>query len=251
MNQGFRSVARAGWGGRRRTAGRRVLWLVALVWLLTPARGQWRAQDSRAAADSLALPRFEPHLFVGAGVIAASGGGGRMLYHAAPSFVVRPSDRLTIHAGFDIRTDMGLGGGYDLGPTPRSLAPYRSCGTRLISGGAGVAYRAGRDVWLWGAVSHIGGTYAPFFGPASGSVVNVSATALSAAAAFRFADDNYLHLSFTYVRDHAGTLGSLWYDAWRGGYGYGGGAWGTYATPFDYYRMAAPCAPSGGGWRCP
>ena len=66
------------------------------------------------------------------------------------------------------------------------------------------------------------------------------ATAVSAAAAFRFNERDFLQLSFTVVHDHYGTLPFMYHDAWMHS---GFSPWGLYATPTDYYRMASPFCP--------
>ncbi len=101
-------------------------------------------------------------------------------------------------------------------------------------------YRAGENVWLAASVYHIGGSYAPLYGFANGDVLPVSATAISAAAAFRFNEESFLQLSFTVLRDHYGTLPYMYHDTWMHG---GLGHWGMFASPTDYYRMAIPFNP--------
>ena len=76
------------------------------------------------------------------------------------------------------------------------------------------------------------GTYAPLYGFGNGDVFDVSATAVSAAASYRFGDNNFLHLAFTYIRDEQGTLPYMWHDAWMSGYG----AWGMHALPMGCYH---------------
>ena len=213
-----------------------------------PARAQWRIQGGGEAPDTLVLPRSEPHISMGMGVLSSSRGGTRGYYYVAPNFTFRPGDRWTVNAGFGFMTDAWHS--VNLNATPRSLAPYKhsSDGTRLFQGHVEASYRVSENVWLAAAVAHLGGTYSPVYGPLNGETMDMSVTAVSAAAAFRFADNNFLRLSFTFIRDHGGAMPFLMHDAWHGGYGMGCGA-----SAFDYYRMMGPCTPqygSFGGWNC-
>lgn len=198
--------------------------------------------------DTIRLPKWEPHLAVSTGFLGTSFGDNRLYTSVAPSLVYRPSDKWTVVSGFRITTDMGLNPNYSIGSSQRSLAPYRTNGgTGLASGYVEAQYQVNDNFWLAGSVYHIGGSYAPLFGPLNSEAFNVSATAISAAAAFRFKNNNLLHISFTYVRDHAGTMPYMLYDTWMHAGGFG--PWGMYASPTDYYRMAAPYSPMFfGGW---
>ena len=198
--------------------------------------------------DTIRLPKWEPHLAVSTGFLGTSFGDNRLYTSVAPSLVYRPSDKWTVVGGFRITTDMGLNPNYSIGSSQRSLAPYRTNGgTGLASGYVEAQYQVNDNFWLAGSVYHIGGSYAPLFGPLNSDAFNVSATAISAAAAFRFKNNNLLHISFTYVRDHAGTMPYMLYDTWMHAGGFG--PWGMYASPTDYYRMAAPYSPMFfGGW---
>lgn len=198
--------------------------------------------------DTIRLPKWEPHLAVSTGFLGTSFGDNRLYTSVAPSLVYRPSDKWTVVGGFRITTDMGLNPNYSIGSSQRCLAPYRTNGgTGLASGYVEAQYQVNDNFWLAGSVYHIGGSYAPLFGPLNSEAFNVSATAISAAAAFRFKNNNLLHISFTYVRDHAGTMPYMLYDTWMHAGGFG--PWGMYASPTDYYRMAAPYSPMFfGGW---
>lgn len=198
--------------------------------------------------DTIRLSKWEPHLAVSTGFLGTSFGDNRLYTSVAPSLVYRPSDKWTVVGGFRITTDMGLNPNYSIGSSQRSLAPYRTNGgTGLASGYVEAQYQVNDNFWLAGSVYHIGGSYAPLFGPLNSEAFNVSATAISAAAAFRFKNNNLLHFSFTYVRDHAGTMPYMLYDTWMHAGGFG--PWGMYASPTDYYRMAAPYSPMFfGGW---
>ena len=173
--------------------------------------------------------------------MATSNGDNRIYTSVAPSFIFRPSSRWTIKTGFGILTDVGLNPYYTTAAT-HSLAPLkRNGGTGLVSGHVAAQYRVNDNLWLSAAVYHVGGTYAPVFGFGKGNVLDVSATAFSAAADFKFNDDNFLHLSFTYIRDNYGTMPFLYHDAWmHSGYG----RWGFYAHPTDYYRLCSPFEPA-------
>lgn len=206
--------------------------LVCLMSLGT-GHAQWKSESDTTAR----LPRWEPHLNVSTGFMGTSYGDNRLYTSVAPSLTFRPSSRWTVNAGFRITSDMGLNPNYAFGSPERSLAPYkhRNGGTGLASAHVAAQYQVSDRLWLAAAVYHLGGTYAPVYGFASGEVFDVSATAVSAAAAYRFSDDSFLHLSFTYVRDGQGTLPYLYHDAWMHGYG----AWGMYASPMGMYGMGA------------
>ena len=198
-------------------------------------------EKQSATSDTIKLPKYEPHLSVGTGFMATSNGDNRIYTSVAPSFIFRPSSRWTIKTGFGILTDVGLNPYYTTAAT-HSLAPLkRNGGTGLVSGHVAAQYRVNDNLWLSAAVYHVGGTYAPVFGFGKGNVLDVSATAFSAAADFKFNDDNFLHLSLTYIRDNYGTMPFLYHDAWmHSGYG----RWGFYAHPTDYYRLCAPFEPA-------
>ena len=204
--------------------------------------------DTCTASDTLVLPKWEPHLSVSTGFMGTSYGDNRLFTSVSPSLVYRPSDKWTLVGGFRITTDMGLNPNYTIGTNQRSLAPYKTNGgTGLASGYVEAQYQVNENFWLAGSIYHIGGSYAPFYGPLNGEAFQVSATAISAAAAFRFSNNNLLHISFTYIRDHAGTMPFMLHDAWMHSGGFA--PWGLYATPTDYYRMAAPYSPMFfGGW---
>lgn len=181
------------------------------------------------------IPRWEPHLSVSTGFVGTSWGDNRLYTSVAPSLIYRPSNRWSFDAGFRITTDMGLGTlpasvGENTTSSTRSLAPYRNGGTGLASAHVEAVYQANDNLWLSAALYHMGGNYSPLYSPFGGQSFDVSITALSAAAAFRFANDSWLNLSFTLVRDQAGTLPLLYHDAWMysgyrlynpwGGYGF-------------------------------
>lgn len=215
--------------------------ILIMLALATPVTAQYRVPRTlcdSAYRDTIVLPRFEPHLYLGTGFVGTNYGDNRLYYEVAPSFVFCPNNRWTVNAGFGITTDFGLNGGYNrVAAEPRSLAPYKmgNGGTRLFEASVAASYRISENVWVAGAIAHLQGQYAPYFGPANGQAVPVSATAISGAAAFRFANNDWLHIAFTYVRDHNGTMPYLYHDAWHnmGGYGYpfnncgmGWGYWG-------------------------
>lgn len=187
--------------------------------------------------DSVKAPKWEPHLSVSTGFIGSSFGDNRLFTSVAPSIDFRPSDRWVVNAGFRITTDMD----FPMAAQARDLAPYKREGsTGLVSAHVAAEYQVNDRLWLAAAVYHIGGTYAPFYGFGQGNTFDVSATAVSAAAALRFNDNDFLRLSFTVVRDHYGTLPFMYHDAWmHGGYG----AWGLYATPMECYAAASPFSP--------
>ena len=105
-----------------------------------------------------------------------------------------------------------------------------------MSAHAAAQYQVNDHLWLAASLYHLTGTYAPLYGFGNGDVFDVSATALSAAALYRFSNDSFLHLSFTYLRDEYGTMPYLYYDAWMHGYG----SWGMHVSPLECYRLASP-----------
>ena len=174
-------------------------------------------------------------------IMGSTNGDNRLFSSVSPSIIHRPNDKWTIRAGFRITSDMGLNPQFSLSKPAKNLAPYkRNGGTGLASAHIEAYYRAGKNVWLAASIYHLGGTYAPFYGFANGEVLNVSATAISAAAAFRFNEESFLQLSFTVIRDHYGTLPYMYHDSWMHG---GFGSWGMYTSPTDYYRLATPFNP--------
>ena len=203
--------------------------LFALALFLSYTSGmvaQEHTPSSFASADTLQLPKWEPHISVLTGFMGTNYGDNRLYTSVAPSLTYRSNDKWQLHAGFRITSDMGLST-LPADPTPKSMAPYRhrNGGTDLASAHFSAEYRVNENMWLMATVYHIGGSYAPLYSPMPGQVFDVSATALSAAAAFRFGNDNLLRLTFTYVRDHAGTLPWLCHDVWMhsgmGYYGFG------------------------------
>jgi hypothetical protein len=129
---------------------------------------------------------------------------------------------------------MGLNANYAFSSPTRSLAPvrHRNGGTGLVSAHMAAQYQVNDRLWLAAAVYRLTGTYAPLYGFGNGDVFDVSATAVSAAASYRFGDNSFLHLAFTYIRDEQGTLPYMWHDAWMSGYG----SWGMYALPMGCYH---------------
>lgn len=215
--------------------------VVAALVLQSVVAGAQVLPGVKGDTDSLQLPKWEPHLSVTTGFMGSSFGDNRLFTSVAPSMTYRPSDKWTLSAGFRITSDMGLNPHYSLSAPAKDLAPYkRNGGTGLASAYASASYRVNENVWVAAAVHHIGGTYAPLYGFANGDVMDVSATALSAAAAFRFSNNSFLHLSFTVMRDHYGTMPFLYHDLWMH---HGGGAWGLYGSPTDFYRMGSPFCP--------
>lgn len=214
--------------------------VVALEGCVVPAMAQRTFHAYRPHAeqkDSVKTPKWEPHLSVSTGFIGSNYGDNRLFTSVAPSLDFRPNDRWRLTGGFRITSDMGM----PMISNNRDLAPYkRDKGTGLVSVHGAAEYQVNDRLWLAAAVYHVAGSYAPFYGFGRGNAWDVSATAISAAAAFRFNDNDFLRLSFTVVRDNYGTLPFMYHDAWlHGGYG----AWGLYATPLDYYRMADPFSP--------
>ncbi len=198
-------------------------------------QAQWKSD-----ADTVKLSRWEPHLSVGTGFFGTSYGDNRLFTTVAPSLTFRPNSRWTVNAGFRITTDMGLNPNYAYGSSTQDLAPYkhRNGGTGMASAHVAAQYQVNDRLWLAAALYHLGGTYAPIYGFGNGNVFDVSATAVSAAATYRFKNDSFLHLAVTYVRDEQGTLPYLWHDAWMHGYG----SWGM-------YHMGTPCSQMFlGGW---
>lgn len=208
----------------------RHLMLVFVLLASLPLKAQ-HVQDQ----DTVVMPKWEPHMSVTTGFVGNSYGDNRLYTSIAPSVTFRPTKKLSFVGGFSVMSDMGLDPNY-LSKPVRSLAPRRA-----NNGGTGVAsayveadYQVNDRLWLAASLYHVGGQYAPFFGPANGSAFDVSATALSAEAAFRFSDNNYLRLSFTVVRDHTGMMPYMIYDTWMN---HGWGRWSSFSSPTDLYRL--------------
>lgn len=225
------------------------LFILAIMFccFATSLRAQWQLPNGGVREenyniekfDTLALPKWEPHLYVGTGFMGTNRGDNRIYSTVMPSLTFRPSDKWAITGGFSFTSDLGLNPYYSFESAPKSLAPYkRNGGTSLASGYVSAEYHAGENVWLSASLYHQGGTYAPIYGFANGNAFDVSVTAINAEAAFRFKNNNFLILSFTMIKDNVGTLPYMMYDSWHHG---GFGPWGMYASSFDYYRMSAPC----------
>lgn len=214
--------------------------LTALMFLAAmPVQAQWRCGrgGGELLDDSVTFSKWEPHLFVETGFMANNYGDNRAFTTVAPTLTYHVNDRLSFMGGFGITSDFGLNAHYNA--NNRSYAPYkqRNGGTGIIAAQFAAEYQVSENVWLAASISHIEGAYAPFYGPMNGGAFDVSATAISAAAAFRFNNDKYLHLSFTFIRDHAGTLPYMYHDAWMHNFG----PWdGYFANSTDYYRMFSP-----------
>jgi len=205
--------------------------------LIVALLGLWMGEAAAQGADSLRVPRWEPHVGVTTGFLGTGHGDNRLFTTVAPSLTYRPTERWSLTGGIGITADYGLNGHYMAQPE-RNLAPVRNGGTTAASAYVEAEYQASDRLWLAASLYHIGGQYAPLFGPANGTTLDLSATALSAAAAYRFGDNNWLSLSVTVVRDHAGTLPYLWWEQWHaGGWGaYGGyNTWGT-CNPWNAYN---------------
>lgn len=186
------------------------------TWRETPT---WAA-DETWAADSLRVPRWEPHVGVTTGFLGTGHGDNRLYTSVAPSLTFRPSERWAITGGLRLTSDFGLNSHYMAQPE-RNLAPLRNGGTTTASAYIEAAYQATDRLWIAANLYHLGGQYAPLFGPANGTTLDLSVTALSAEAAYRFGNNNWLHLSFTVVRDGTGALPYLWWENWHTG-GWGG-----------------------------
>ena len=217
-----------------------VIFIAVLLLRVATAQGQYVLLPP-LSEDTISLPKWEPHLQVGMGFLGSANGDNRLFNSVAPSLTYRPNKKWTVNGGFRFTSDMGLNPHFSLSKPEKNLAPYkRNGGTGLASAHLEAVYRAGENVWLAASVYHIGGSYAPLYGFANGDVLPVSATAISAAAAFRFNEESFLQLSFTVLRDHDGTLPYMYHDTWMHG---GLGHWGMFASPTDYYRMAIPFNP--------
>ena len=204
--------------------------LLICLMAVVPARAQWE----RGVSDTTQLPRWEPHLSVHTGFMGTNYGDNRLFSSVAPSLTFRPNSRWTVNAGFRITTDMGLNPHFSSSSSTRSLAPYRreyNGGTGLASVYAAAQYQVNDRLWLAASVYHLTGTYAPICAFSNGNVLDVSATAVSAAASYRLKDDSFLHFAISYIRDEYGTLPYMWHDAWmHGSYG----SWGMYGAPCSH-----------------
>ncbi len=99
-----------------------------------------------------------------------------------------------------------LPGGYTLqGRTPRNLAPRRVSVASTVDFVA--RYRAGDRLWIWGALSHAGGS-------AFGMPLDV--TAISGGFAYALSESSLLEMHFHFVHDQYGSMlyppyGHTWY----------------------------------------
>lgn len=207
---------------------------------------QWRPYheavfDTVEDFDTISFPRWEPHLSVGMGFFSSSFGDSRVFTSVAPSLSYRPNDRLTVNGGFRVISDFGVDKVFASPAPVRNLAPYRNNGgTGMVGVHLGAEYQVNDNVWLAATLYHLGGSYAPIYAFTNGNDLDVSITALTAEAAFRFKNDNFLHLSVTVMRDRGGALPYMWHDAFMTGHG----AWGMGGMPCAW-GMASPYW---GGW---
>ena len=179
------------------------------------------------------FPKWEPHVMMGTGFVGTNYGDNRIYNTFAPSLVYRPNSRLTLTGGFALMTDLGLNSNYRPASV-RSKAPRRSNGgTGLVSAGLEAQYQLGENLWIAASLYHMSGQYAPMYGCANGNVLDMSVTAFSTSMAYRFSNDNYLHLYVSFIRDNAGTMPYLLYDSFCNGWG----GLSAYGRPFGHYSM--------------
>lgn len=220
---------------------KKLKYIIAAVLMLgsLSVRAQWhpyyKAQlDTAADFDTIAFPRWEPHLSVGTGFFGTSFGDNRIFTSVAPSLSYRPNSCLTVNGGFNIVSDFGADKVFSSPAPVRSYAPYRNeGGTGLVGVHVGAEYQVNDNVWIAASLYHLGGSYAPIYALSNGPV-DVSVTALTAEAAFRFKDNNFLHLSVTIANDRNGSLPYMWHDAFMTGHG-----WGMYGSRCGW-GMASP-----------
>lgn len=226
---------------------KKLKYIVAAVLMLgsLAVQAQWRLYyeapfDTVADFDTITFPRWEPHLSVGTGFFGTSFGDNRIFTSVAPSLSYRPNSRLTVNGGFRVVSDFGADKVFNSPAPVRSYAPYRNNGgTGLLDVHVGAEYQVNENVWIAASLYHLGGAYAPIYALTDGPI-DVSVTALTAEAAFRFKDNNFLHVSFTIANDRNGSLPYMWYDTFMSGHG-----WGMCGPRCGGWGMATPMC---GGW---
>jgi len=165
--------------------------------------------------DSLKLRQVEPHLSVSTGFIGNSRGDNRVFTSVAPSFTYRANEKVTFMGGFSVLSDFGLDRNFVNNPI-RSKAPRRdrNGGTGIVSAEVGMHYQVNDKFLLSAWLYHAGGQYAPFYSRINDGAFDVSVTALSASAAYRFNNEDFLRVSLTVIRDHTGSMPFVLHDAW-------------------------------------
>lgn len=153
------------------------------------------------------------HVSVSTGMSAMSGFGRQQnLQWIAPSFELRPTDRLSVVGGFAVAGNL-IPGGYRLRPYEPDLAPRRH-GTEMTAMWMGAGYRVNDRLAVWGAVAHAAGFLQPLWLDAS---LPMQLTAVSGGLEYELAEDSFLELHFNLVHDRYGTLAAAmpfypWYN---------------------------------------
>lgn len=193
--------------------------------LLPPSeRPIHRLYDNTKLLDT--IEPFEFHMSMGGAYIGSSYTAASV-FGISPSAVYRPNDRVTVKAGFSIVHSFSLmPEGYRVsGYRPRSLAPYRNPDHMALSATVSATYKVNDRLWIAASLMHMSGDVAAgvFVNPwyYNGEPMPLNATAFSAAMRYRFGDDNYLNVHFTYIDDRTGALGPMFFG-------------GPYGSPFYY-----------------
>ena len=79
-----------------------IVLVIAMVCPMGLVSGQ-RPVMEKTAADTIVMPKWEPHLTVGTGFMGTSYGDNRLFTTVAPSLKYCPNDRWTISGGFRMK----------------------------------------------------------------------------------------------------------------------------------------------------
>lgn len=185
------------------------------------------------------LSKWEPHISIGTGFIGATF-GSRAYTTVAPSVRYHLNDRLSFSAGFRVTSDFGFNHVHYMGSSNRNLAPYKQGGTGMVSAHASAEYQVNDRLTLAASVYHLGGSYSPLYCPMPGSM-DLSLTAFTAAAGYRFSNDSFLNIYFTYINDRTGAAPYLFHDAFMSS---GYGMWGMSPITNGYHLLGQMgCSP--------
>ena len=126
----------------------------------------------------------------------------------APRVDVRLSKRVTLKGGF-LAAGSLLGDYNVYNSTIKSYAP-RQAGTRVMAVQGGVVYDVNSHLQVWASVAHVEGFVHPLWMSPS-EIVPIDATAVSGGFDYHFDNGAALGMSFSIVRDRAGSMWPLMY----------------------------------------
>ncbi|MCR5445035.1 MAG: hypothetical protein K6E96_05045 [Bacteroidales bacterium] len=148
------------------------------------------------------------HMHLSTGTSIANGfGQTQALGWVAPSFELHPTSRLTVSTGLAAAGDI-LPSDYTIkGFNDQSLAPRRE-GTRVHALWAKAEYQVNDRLWLWGAISHVGGFMQPLWLNQS---LPLQATSFSGGFSYALTQRSFFEMHFHIVHDHYSTLSHCLY----------------------------------------